>query len=723
MEKVKPFFHEAKVKSIPQAYAVGKLCQIYYTSLLYVYHHGFSVIPVNFDKKPLLEWKEYQRRRPTLKELYQWFYKDQKNIAIVTGRISDLIVLDIDGEEGQQSLKENKLLPLDETPCVKTGRGYHLYYHYRDGVKNLVKILPGIDLRSEGGYVVAPPSKHSSGAEYSWIVPLTHPRLEPPEWIISGSGNTSKQVNSNSAQKENTWVDELLAGVEKGRRNISLARLTGHYLAKGISPYEVEKLMLAWNKNNKPPLDQKEVITTVRSIVKKHEEKKRITEKKIERETERFTEFYNADRFVERYKGQVLFCKPWDSWLIYQDGRWQKDNSEKALALAKKVVLSYYSERENLDDKEGKALIRWALKSETKNMLKSMLELAKPDLAILPEEFDKDPYLFNVKNGTYNLRDDEFIEHNPEHLLTMMANVEYNPNKDCPNWIDFLNTIFNYNLELIEFIQKALGYSLTGDVGEDCFFILYGTGANGKSTFLNVIQQILGDYAIQARADTFMGRDREYIPNDIARLNKKRFVAVTELPEGKRLNENLLKSLTGRDTISARFLRQEFFDFRPTFKLWFATNHKPLVFENTHAFWRRVKLIPFEVTIKEEDRIPHYEDLLLEEREGILNWILQGVSKWKEKGLGTTEKISSSTKEYREQNDILGDFIEERCLEDVNYSTTFKELYNEYKEWAEENNENVMTKNSLGRRLEERGYKAIKLPGGQRAWKGLKIKK
>jgi len=177
----------------------------------------FSVIPVNIDKKPLLEWKEYMQRRPTLKELYQWFYKGQNNIAIVTGRVSDLIVLDIDGEEGKQSLKEKKLLPLDETPCVKTGRGYHLYYHYREGVKTLAGLLRGIDIRSEGGYVVAPPSKHSSGAEYSWIVPLTHPRLDPPEWIISG--NTSKQVNSNLAQKENTWVDELLAGVEESRRH------------------------------------------------------------------------------------------------------------------------------------------------------------------------------------------------------------------------------------------------------------------------------------------------------------------------------------------------------------------------------------------------------------------------------------------------------------------------------------------------------------------------
>jgi len=267
----------------------------------------------------------------------------------------------------------------------------------------------------------------------------------------------------------------------------------------------------------------------------------------------------------------------------------------------------------------------------------------------------------------------------------------------------------------------VVGYSLSGDTGEDCFFILYGTGMNGKSTFLNTIQTILGDYAIQARAETFLSKDRDYIPNDIARMNKKRLVIATEFPEGKRVNENLIKSLTGRDTISARFLRQEFFDFSPTFKLWIGTNHKPVVYENTIAFWRRVKLIPFEVQIPEESRIPHYEDILLQERSGILNWALEGFRRWKREGLGTTDKITEAVKAYREDMDILEEFIQEKCIEGAEYSVSFSELYSAYSQWANDNKEQLLSKQTLGRRLEERGYKPYKSVG-KRVWRGLKLK-
>jgi len=685
----------------------------------YRFNHNFSVVPVPLGEKyPSIEWKEYQQKRPTQEELAKWFSNDNINIAIVTGSISGVAVLDVDGEEGERSIRENHLY-IPPTPTVKTGRGFHYYFKYGGGIKNTVKLYAGVDVRGEGGIVVAPPSLHQLGVKYKWVIPLEEIELaELPDWLL-------KQLQ----EKESTikiypdgWVDELLEGVEAGRRHDTLTKLAGHYIAKGLGLTEIEKILLDWNRKNKPPMESEEVVKTVESIFRKDREKEEKEEKREIAGGVRLTEFYNADRFVEAWKGKVLYCKPWDCWLIYKDGRWQKDNIEEVLALAKKVVLSYYGQAEKIeDDNERKALIKWALKSETKTALNNMIDLARHDLAVLPEEFDKDLYLLNLKNGTYDLIADTLLAHNPEHLLSQMADVEFNSNAECPKWLEFLNTIFKGNQDLINFIQKAVGYSLSGDTGEDCFFILYGTGMNGKSTFLNTIQTILGDYAIQARAETFLSKDRDYIPNDIARMNKKRLVIATEFPEGKRVNENLIKSLTGRDTISARFLRQEFFDFSPTFKLWIGTNHKPVVYENTIAFWRRVKLIPFEVQIPEEQRIPHYEDILLQERSGILNWALEGFRRWKREGLGTTDKITEAVKAYREDMDILEEFIQEKCMEGAEYSVSFSELYSAYSQWANENKEQLLSKQTLGRRLEERGYKPYKSVG-KRVWRGLKLK-
>ncbi|GAI81554.1 unnamed protein product, partial [marine sediment metagenome] len=207
--------------------------------------------------------------------------------------------------------------------------------------------------------------------------------------------------------------------------------------------------------------------------------------------------------------------------------------------------------------------------------------------------------------------------------------------------------------------QTALGYSLTGDTGEQCLFINYGIGANGKSTFINVIHEILGDYAINTPFSTFLSKGRgDNIPNDLARLRGARFVSAIEAPGERRFNEVLLKTIVGGDLITARFLRQEFFDFYPECKIWLATNHKPIVKEFSLGFWRKIRLIPFKISISEEERILHYDKILLEEKEGIFNWILEGFKKWKKEGLKTPEEIIEATAEYKSSMDVVAEFIE-----------------------------------------------------------------
>jgi putative DNA primase/helicase len=437
----------------------------------------------------------------------------------------------------------------------------------------------------------------------------------------------------------------------------------------------------------------------------------------------RDTDVYNAEQFTKKYRGKVLWCEDWKSWLIFKGGRWIKDREVEIQKLAKEVILDFYRQASMMDenDKERKQLIKHALKSETNRAINSMLELSKSELAILPEAFDRDIYIVNFKNGTLHLKTMEFWEHRAEDYLTKQINAYYNPDATCPRWLEFLDKIFDHNQELIEFVQRAVGYSLSGDTGEDCLFILYGTGQNGKTTFLKTLKEIWGDYAIDSPIDMLLYKDNNTIPNDIARLNGARLVMTIEAPEGRRFNETLIKKLTGRDTMTARFLHREYFEFEPTFKLWVATNHKPVVYENSLAFWRRIRLIPFTIQISDEERIPNYERILLEEREGIINWAIEGFKKWQEEGLSVPETIKVATQEYRDDMDIIAEFIEDRCIEDRNAEATTKDLYSAYSKWCEENNEKPLTKQSFTRRLEERGYKPFRTKR-ERGWKGIGLR-
>ena len=250
---------------------------ILYWAKEYVYKFGYSVIPVGRDKKPIIDWKEYQTRYPTDEELEAWFSDGKNNIAIVTGPISEIAVLDIDGEEGEESIKQNRLY-LPPTPCVKTGKGYHYYFKYQDGVRNFTKRYPGIDLRGEGGYVLAPPSTHPSGMKYEWLIPLDSNLSELPEWVLK----EKKEIK----EKEPGWVEKLLEGVEEGQRNDTLARLAGHYFGKKLSLEETKKILLDWNKRNRPPLDETELIRTVESIYKTDIRNKPIEKEDIEEEPE-----------------------------------------------------------------------------------------------------------------------------------------------------------------------------------------------------------------------------------------------------------------------------------------------------------------------------------------------------------------------------------------------------------------------------------------------------
>ena len=276
----------------------------------------------------------------------------------------------------------------------------------------------------------------------------------------------------------------------------------------------------------------------------------------------------------------------------------------------------------------------------------------------------------------------------------------------------------NYKGDIIKFLQTAAGWSLSGDISEQIMFILYGTGANGKSTFLNVIMHLMGDYATSTFTETFLKKSGDNNTNDVARLRGTRFVATTEVEQGRRLSEPLIKKITGNDMMTARFLYGEFFNFSPTFKIFMATNHKPVIKGTDHGIWRRIKLIPFLVRITEDKQDKHLEYKLREEASGILNWLLEGAAVWNRERLKTPNEVAYATDEYRGEMDVIGNFINERCCQKEGIRTSIKILYKAYSDWCDENNENPVSERFFTLRLKEVGFAQCR-SSHERFWIGL----
>ncbi|PEQ00277.1 DNA primase family protein, partial [Bacillus toyonensis] len=285
---------------------------------------------------------------------------------------------------------------------------------------------------------------------------------------------------------------------------------------------------------------------------------------------------------------------------------------------------------------------------------------------------------------------------------------EFKKGEACPNWKAFLESIFkdaegNTDYELIDFIQKSIGYSLTSDISEQVMFFLYGGGRNGKSTFINTVKNVLGDYAKQTNSDTFIKKKHDSgVNNDIARLAGARFVSAVESEEGQQLSEGLVKQITGGEPISARFLRQEFFEFVPEFKVFFTTNHKPIIKGMDEGIWRRVRMIPFAVTILKDKVDRKLPEKLSMEMSGILNWAVEGCLKWQREGLGVPRAIQDATSHYKEEMDIMEPFLMDKCFLHPQAKIEAKELYNEYARWCNEEGEIILRNRTFYRLLENK---------------------
>jgi putative DNA primase/helicase len=436
-----------------------------------------------------------------------------------------------------------------------------------------------------------------------------------------------------------------------------------------------------------------------------------------------FTDSGNAERLADQYGHIIRFCHPWGVWLAWDGQRWKRDEMGTVENMSKRVARSIYAEMTNAETKEERATIyKHAVKSESAAGRAAMIRWARAEdgIPILPEQMDRDPWLLNVMNGTIDLRTGDLRPHNQADSITKLAPVHYDREAKCPIFLEFLKRVLP-DREVRRFLRYMAGYGLTGATTEQCLAFLYGGGANGKSTFLDVMQDMLGDYAQTAAPDLLTSRGGDRHPTELADLFGARWVSSIEVDEGKRLAETLVKQMTGGDKMKARFMRTDFFQWTPTHKLFLAANHKPEIRGTDYAIWRRIKMIPFTVTIPEDERDGKLGEKLRAELPGILNWAIDGCLDWQQHGLGVPQVIRDATDEYRQEQDILATFVNEKCIADPQAWVASGVLYAVYAAWCKNGGEEPISNTAFGKRLTERGFFAGQRPSGERIRTGIRL--
>jgi putative DNA primase/helicase len=441
---------------------------------------------------------------------------------------------------------------------------------------------------------------------------------------------------------------------------------------------------------------------------------------------EQFTDLTNAELFVKAYQDRIRYCMAWKKWLIWDNHAWRPDDCGEIFALCKDFLRGLYLQVATISDhKRAVDMASHVIKSESLRRRQALVESASYErkIRITPKEVDQEPLLLNVLNGTIDLKTGELKPSMKNKYITKCAQVTYDQTATCATWVSFLLRIMNGNVRLITFLQKAVGWALTGDMSEQVMFILYGSGANGKSTFLNAIMDILGEYAMSTQTETFMRKNGNVMSNDIARLRGARFVTTVEAEEGRRLSEPLIKQVTGQDVLTARFLYGEYFDFLPTFKIFMATNHKPVIKGNDLGIWRRIKLIPFMVTIPYGERDPDLTKKLHAEKAGILNWMIEGCLLWQKERLGESEEVKLATEEYQEEMDLIGSFLSECCILDSSgyLRVLSADLYREYVAWCEKNSEHPYAQRIFAMHLQNKGIQKERTKKA-RGWVGIALR-
>lgn len=436
-----------------------------------------------------------------------------------------------------------------------------------------------------------------------------------------------------------------------------------------------------------------------------------------------YSELGNAERLVRDHGDDLLYAYAWKKWLVWSGARWAPDTGGEVRRRAKEVVRALANELDQSTD--PKELLKHIARSETRKGIEAMIDLAADQVPIAPEQLDADPWLLNATNGTVNLQTGELERHRRDDLLTKQVPVAYNPDATAPTWEAFVEQILP-DAGVRAFVQRAIGYSITGVIRDHVLLLLHGAGANGKSTLLLVVLRLLGDYAAKARQDLLMsGRRGGGSANpDVAGLKGVRFVTAIETGEGRRLDEVTVKELTGGDPITARYLYGNPFSFMPTHTVWLATNHKPEVRGTDLAIWRRLHLVPFDVAIPKVEQVKDLADrIIATEAEGVLAWMVRGCLDWQRHGLAAPDAITRATSEYQQEMDVLAKFLAEECILSEDAWVKSKDLHVAYRDWCKSVGEEPLSQKALAPRLKQRGLVSKRSdPSGAYCWHGIGLR-
>lgn len=663
---------------------------------------GFSIVPcVLPGKYPPMPWLTYQAEPADEAQIRKWYTRDpQWGLGIVCGDVSGgLEVIDLDGgafaSKYVETVERNMpglmaRLVMEQSPSG----GRHYAYRCADVAGNTklaatTAELPGhkrgadglttlIETRGQGGYIVVYPTRGYSLLQGNWQdVPSISVVERDLLWTCARMFDESDK-DTQPADNYQSKID-----IKPPKDNDEFADLMqrhGWTLEKRVKDHEEWRrpgkesgVSATWNyidnslyifSSNAAPFQANHRYTMAQIRALLEPECLPLHERPL---TEKYytTDMGNGKRFTARYREQFKHSNAW-GWLHWNGHKWERNAEKFVMDAARHTAQMIFAEAADSDitPEASKQIGKWAMTSQNRSKLDAMLYLASSEAGIraTPADFDADPFTLNCSNGIIDLRSGEFSKSDPAHMLSKSVNAPYDPKATCPRWLSFLDRIMDGNASMIGFLQRAIGYSLTGSVNEQCFFLNYGTGANGKSVFLETMRHMLNDYAAAAEFSAFLQTQSESVRNDIAALAGARFVSANESGADKRLSESIIKAITGGDTISARFLFKEYFEFKPQFKVWMATNHKPIIKDTDNAIWRRVRLVPFGVTIPEAERDQNLTATLRTEFSGILNWAIAGCLQWQATGLGAPAEVTEATNAYRNEQDQLSSFITAYCV-------------------------------------------------------------
>jgi P4 family phage/plasmid primase-like protien len=652
------------------------------------------------------------------------YFNNGQNIGILLGEPSGGLV-DVDLDVPVAVAAGRYLLP----DTLRSGResSQDSHYWYRcDPAPSTVKFqVPRsgegpemfVELRSTGKQTVVAPSVHPDGDQYIW-----------------GSGETAELSGPELLERVREVATAALLARHwpmRGRHEITLA--AAGYLGRRLDPERVEAILyaaaaVAGDEEERdrrqavqdtleglqagrpmtggPALDQ--LAPGVTAILtrwwgwRQHYEPG--TAGGLPKNYEH-SDLGNAERFIAMHGEHVRWSPTQKSWLVYDGAHWACDGLGYVTKLAHLTARSIHEDAAHEPDlSKQKGIARFAVTSQNENRINGMLSQAKPYLAVSMDDLDSDPWLFNCLGGTLDLRTGRLTPHNPADLITRLAPVGYDPEADCPRFERFLKETL-VDDAVISFIKRFAGYSLTGSTRERAFAILYGFGKNGKTTLIELLQDAIGDYATNTDVETILIKNRSPgASNDVAALKGARFVSAAEVEQNRGLAESKVKQLTGSDTVTARFLFREFFDYRPEFKLWLSTNNKPLIKGTDDAIWDRVRLVPFTQRFEGDQADLKLPEKLRQELPGILAWLVQGCLEWQQHGLGEPEGVRAATAQYRQEMDTLAAFLDERCVVRSGLTAPATPLYKQYQLWCDDAGEKPETQKTFGMRLSERGF-------------------